>query len=225
MTIGIILAVIFLLVIANILLKKNKNPTFRKITSVIHKFLGVLFLGVAIAHLALVLPLIKQRPIAMYLIGFIMIACAIAALLSYLFRKKLKQHWITIHKIVALVISICLVIHIYLGVSSLNEYKQIIENMDIKSVDVNQIVDGNYIGECDAGYIYAKVKVTIKDGEITAVKLLEHRTERGKAAEVIPDKILQSHNVKVDAITGATNSSKVIMKAAENALEQNSKVD
>jgi uncharacterized protein with FMN-binding domain len=225
MTIGIVLAVLFILEVANIFCKKINYPNVRKVIKIGHKMIGILFLIMAALHMIIVLPLIKQRPITIYILGFVMVGCAVILLFSYVFRKKFKQHWITIHRIAALVIGICLVLHIYVGITSLNRYKQLIEGIKIENVDVTNLPDGTYIGDCDAGYIYAKVEVQVKAGTITAIELLEHRTERGKPAEVITDKMVQAHNVKVDAITGATNSSKVIMKATENALEQKKTVD
>ena len=80
------------------------------------------------------------------------------------------------------------------------------------------IQDGIYEGEYDAGYIYAKVEVEIINGEIVFVDLLEHRNERGKAAEKVLNDIIAENKVDVDAVTGATNSSNVIKKAVENAI-------
>jgi uncharacterized protein with FMN-binding domain len=219
MTIGIILAVIFLFEVGNIFLRKLRNSGAGKVTSGAHKVVGMIFIGLTILHMVLVWPLIKQRPITMYILGFIMIGCAVIALFSFVFRKKLKQHWITIHKVAALIIGICLILHIVIGITSLNRYKQLVEEIKIENVDISRVADGSYMGDCDTGYVYAKVEVTVKHGTVTSVDLLENRTERGKPAEVITDKIVQNQNVKVDAITGATNSSKVIMKAVENALE------
>lgn len=49
---------------------------------------------------------------------------------------------------------------------------------------------------------------------------MEHRHERGKAAEVVIEKIIKEQKIDVDAISGATNSSTVIKKAVENALKR-----
>ena len=43
---------------------------------------------------------------------------------------------------------------------------------------------------------------------------------RGKAAEVIVDKVVATQKIDVDAVSGATNSSNVIKKAIENAVTQ-----
>ena len=76
-----------------------------------------------------------------------------------------------------------------------------------------------YVGEYDVDFIYAKVEVTVPNGEITNINILEHRHERGKTAEVITDRIVDEQKTDVDAISGATNSSTVIKKAVENALK------
>ena len=67
-------------------------------------------------------------------------------------------------------------------------------------------------------YIYAKVEVTVKDKAITNIALIEHMNGKGKPAERIIDDIVKQQSVAVDTVSGATNSSKVIMKAVENAL-------
>ena len=68
-------------------------------------------------------------------------------------------------------------------------------------------------------FIYAKVEVTVEDGEIVSINILEHRHERGKAAEKVIEKIIEEQKTDVDAVSGATNSSTVIKKAVENALK------
>ena len=40
-------------------------------------------------------------------------------------------------------------------------------------------------------FIYAKVEVTVEDGEIVSINILEHRHERGKAAEKVIEKIIE----------------------------------
>lgn len=84
--------------------------------------------------------------------------------------------------------------------------------------DASGLQDGIYIGECDVDFIYAKVKVSVNDGRIEDIILLEHRNDRGKAAEAIIDKIIKQQKIDVDVISGATNSCQVIKKAIDNAL-------
>lgn len=81
------------------------------------------------------------------------------------------------------------------------------------------VPNGIYEGACHVGYIYAHVSVTVLDGEITDIEILEHRNERGVAAENIVSSIISQQKIDVDAVTSATNSSKVIQKAIETALK------
>lgn len=105
----------------------------------------------------------------------------------------------------------------YLG--SVTDYKQAVKETTFEEINISDISDGVYIGGYDVNFIYAKVEVTVQNGEITNINILKHRHERGKAAEVITNKIVDEQKIDVDAISGATNSSTVIKKAVENALK------
>lgn len=119
--------------------------------------------------------------------------------------------------VVIFLVSLCFGV-IYL--KSVYQYKQSVKELSFTEPDVKQIPDGTYVGECDVDFVYAKVEVILEQGEIASVKLLEHKNERGKSAEIIPDKIVREQKIDVDTVSGATNSSKVIKKAVENALSQ-----
>ena len=101
---------------------------------------------------------------------------------------------------------------------NVNLYQCKVRAIEISDVDLSLIPDGIYIGECDVHFIYAKVAVTVRSGRITALNVLEHRNDRGSAAESIVDDIVNKQRIDVDAVAGATNSSMVIEKAVENAL-------
>ena len=102
---------------------------------------------------------------------------------------------------------------------SVTDYKQAVKETTFEEINISDISDGVYIGEYDVNFIYAKVEVTVQNGKITNINILEHRNERGKAAESITNKIVDEQKIDVDAISGATNSSTVIKKAVENALK------
>ena len=86
-------------------------------------------------------------------------------------------------------------------------------------INISDVSDGVYIGEYDVNFIYVKVEVTVQNGEITDIIILEHRHEHGKAAETVINEIVDEQRIDVDAVSGATNSSIVIKKAVENALK------
>ncbi|MCD8379653.1 MAG: FMN-binding protein [Lachnospiraceae bacterium] len=99
------------------------------------------------------------------------------------------------------------------------DYKRAVKETAFDEIDVTNVSDGSYIGEYDVNFIYAKVEVTVEDGMIVSINILEHRHERGKAAETVIEKIIEEQKIDVDSISGATNSSTVIKKAVENALK------
>lgn len=103
-------------------------------------------------------------------------------------------------------------------VKSVADYKRAVKETSLDDIDISRISDGTYIGEYDVNFIYAKVEVTVQNGRITDIVLLEHKNERGKSAEIITDRIIEQQKTDVDAVSGATNSSIVIKKAVENAL-------
>ena len=106
-----------------------------------------------------------------------------------------------------------------LYLKSVADYRQAVRETTFEDINISDIPDGVYVGEYDVDFIYAKVEVTVQNGEITNINILEHRHERGKTAEVITDSIVDEQKIDVDAISGATNSSTVIKKAVENALK------
>ena len=125
-------------------------------------------------------------------------------------------------KTVLFVIAFLLFVGFVLGIlylKSVADYRQAVRETTFEDINISDIPDGVYVGEYDVDFIYAKVEVTVQNGEITNINILEHRHERGKTAEVIADSIVDEQKIDVDAISGATNSSTVIKKAVENALK------
>lgn len=101
------------------------------------------------------------------------------------------------------------------------DYKRAVSEISIEEICLLDIPSGVYIGECDVNFIYAKVEVAVHNGAITSIRILEHKNERGQAAEAVVEKIVSEQKIDVDAVSGATNSSTVLKKAVENALENN----
>ena len=82
--------------------------------------------------------------------------------------------------------------------------------------------DGVYKGSYSNGPNSAVVKVTIKENHIEDVSIVRHFSSwKGfKVNEIIPQRIVDAQSTTVDAVTGATNSSIVIMNAAQDAIEK-----
>ncbi len=101
----------------------------------------------------------------------------------------------------------------------LRKYQQQIKDIKVENIDLTQIQDGIYVGNAEVLWIAADVKVIVKAHKIESVDLIRHKNERGAGAEVIPERVVEAQSLQVDTVSGATNSSKVILKAIENALK------
>ena len=91
-------------------------------------------------------------------------------------------------------------------------------NMTFSDIELDEIPDGNYFGSFSSFPVAAEVEVVVRDHEIVEVIILKHTHGRGSDAEVVPDRVVSSQSLKVDAVSGATFSSLVILKAIEDAL-------
>ena len=81
-------------------------------------------------------------------------------------------------KVVLLVIMLLLLIGLVWGIiylKSVTDYKQAVKETTFEEINISDISDGVYIGEYDVNFIYAKVEVTVQNGEITNINILEHR--------------------------------------------------
>lgn len=65
----------------------------------------------------------------------------------------------------------------------------------------------------------AMVRVTVNDGKIVKLAILEHRFNRKYDGSAVVQQILQKQSLEVDGVSGATYSSKSIIKATERALK------
>jgi len=63
--------------------------------------------------------------------------------------------------------------------------------------------------------------VIVRDHRIADIDIIEHWELRGEQAEsVVIQRIIEQQTADVDAVSGATNSSWVIMHAVQDALEK-----
>lgn len=86
--------------------------------------------------------------------------------------------------------------------------------------DLRYANSGNYIGTASTRMVKAEVAVAIRDKRIAKVDLIDHETGFGKKAEVLTDSVVNYQSIELDAVSGATASSKIILKAIENAINK-----
>ena len=94
-----------------------------------------------------------------------------------------------------------------------------------QEVRFENLTDGIFEGSFKGGLNSAKVKVTIKDAKIFEIVILEHNASPiGKKANVvIVESIIAQQSTNIDAVSGATNSSHVIINAVQDAISKSYK--
>jgi len=93
-----------------------------------------------------------------------------------------------------------------------------LDKITINSPDLSQVADGTYQGKSKVGPVRVTLDVTVKDRTMSSIKIIKHFNGRGKRAEAIVPAIIEVQSLNVDVVSGATGSSKAILKAIENAL-------
>jgi uncharacterized protein with FMN-binding domain len=136
--------------------------------------------------------------------------------------ERIKGDPIMNKKRVILITVLILVIVTILTVAGVKVYLQ--SNLErlvalpITNIDFTKLADGTYSGSYKAFPVDAEVKVLISNHKIINIELVKHGNGQGAPAEVIPGKVVEAQTLDVDIVSGAIYSSKVILKAIENAL-------
>ncbi|HOJ88400.1 MAG TPA: FMN-binding protein [Pseudothermotoga sp.] len=125
---------------------------------------------------------------------------------------------------IAAVVLICLIVAVVLFFLIFNKGMNQIREIQIKDIDFTKIEDGQYSGQYANGRWQYVVRVTVSAGRVTNVEILNEKSGfidmkmYKQVNDEIISRILKSQSLKVDAVTGATVTSKALLKAVENAL-------
>ena len=95
-----------------------------------------------------------------------------------------------------------------------------VNDFDTTSIDVTKVADGLYEGHSETDLVKADVRVTVLNGDIKDIEIVKHMCGKGKPAEAMTESMILNNDVEVDAVSGATYSSKVIKDAVRNALRK-----
>jgi uncharacterized protein with FMN-binding domain len=94
----------------------------------------------------------------------------------------------------------------------------------IPPINFENIRDGVYRGTYDGGMYQwraNRVQVTVVSGTVTTIELLESAEKRPpEFTEELFQRVVERQSLEVDAISGATLTSKAYLKAVEHALTQ-----
>lgn len=94
--------------------------------------------------------------------------------------------------------------------------------MPIADVNLAVLPDSAYTGGFTYDKITCEVRTTVKNRRIEQIDILKnHSSQYTKNAVGVIPRILEKQTPNVDAVSGATISSKALMKAVENSLTIN----
>jgi uncharacterized protein with FMN-binding domain len=97
-----------------------------------------------------------------------------------------------------------------------------LQRLQINEVELANVEDGAYHGDFTFhGFTY-EVEVVVIDHAITQITVFKNieDDEYAQKAEGVIDNVLKEQSLKVDVITGATITSKALLKTIENALNR-----
>lgn len=118
-----------------------------------------------------------------------------------------------------LIILLCTILFVLIGASLyLKRLVNDVNSITVSNLNMANITDGIYVGKYSITPVYVEVEVTVTEHKITNIKIIEHENGLGGKAEKIVDDVISRQSLEVDAVSGATVSSKCIIKTIENAL-------
>jgi len=127
--------------------------------------------------------------------------------------SKLKKIGLTVFIVVVIISAIAA----YFIIQT-NDNLEYLLTLPIEDVDISEATDGTYTGEYEVFPVKVIVSVTVLDGDITDITILEHQNGQGGDAETIVEDVVSAQSIEVDSIAGATYSSRVILLAIRDAL-------
>ncbi len=93
------------------------------------------------------------------------------------------------------------------------------ETLAVGHIKASNLEDGVYAGKYDGGRWSNEVNVAIEDSKITKIDIVKSVLfERAEMTKELFDRVIQKQDTDVDAVTGATVTSKAYLKSIENAL-------
>ncbi len=115
-----------------------------------------------------------------------------------------------------------IIVAVLLLVSSVMQFIQLqhYRNLPIREVDLSKVPDGIYNGNVDFGFRYS-VQVELVNHRLQRIDIVNNRDSfYARLAEGFTEKMLREQRIDINAVTGATTTSKALIKAVETAFKK-----
>jgi uncharacterized protein with FMN-binding domain len=93
-----------------------------------------------------------------------------------------------------------------------------VRRTQVAAVDLSRVADGSYKGAFSAGRFQFAVRVEVQGNKITAVSLQDPAKEND-ISRAVAAAIVNKQSVVMDAVSGASLTTRAFTKAVENALQ------
>ncbi|MCW3490969.1 FMN-binding protein [Dethiobacter alkaliphilus] len=89
------------------------------------------------------------------------------------------------------------------------------------TIDFSTVPDGTHRGTFTYGAFNFVVDVVAEDGEVAEIIVVQNRDNQpSRDAEVVLDRVVEEQSLDVDVVSGATVSSRTLLRAVQNALDR-----
>ena len=99
-------------------------------------------------------------------------------------------------------------------------FEENIGSLAVGDPDFATVKDGTYTGTVRVLPVTAKVRVSVNRGAVRDIVLVRHFHGPDHGAEEILGRVVEAQSLRVDAVSGSTYSSKVVLAAIETALRK-----
>ena len=88
-------------------------------------------------------------------------------------------------------------------------------------LNFENIPDGTHRGIFTYGGFNYTVDAVAEDGKVAEIIIIANvDNQKSKEAEVVLERVVEAQSLQVDTVSGATSSSRALLKAAENAIRK-----
>jgi uncharacterized protein with FMN-binding domain len=125
--------------------------------------------------------------------------------------------------IIALVVIIGLGLAGWIGWSALMKEHREAKSLPLNAVDFSKLKDGTYHGTYEGGMYKWRANecdVKVSSGKVADIQMTASKDPGAKNTntQMLYDRVIKAQSLQVDAISGATYTSKAYLQAVENAL-------
>ena len=118
---------------------------------------------------------------------------------------------------ILIVVCVILTLIMYMQRRTRNNYKQAAK-LPFYNVQAADVPDGTYRGKVYTNFMHVQLDVSVADGKLSKIEIIENEGAYGKKVAPILDKMIAQNNSVVPAIDGEELASIVFIACVDDAL-------